>query len=67
MAEPNKDRSQELYKAVLDFYENDDRNDAEFKEDFPNLFAIVNSGNACQVALAVYNLQLLHHLDRDVF
>lgn len=43
MAEPNKDRSQELYKAVLDFYENDDRNDVEFKEDFPNLFAIVNS------------------------
>lgn len=43
MAEPKKDRSQELYKAVLDFYDNDERNDEQFREDYPNLFAIVNS------------------------
>lgn len=43
MAEQKKDQSQALYKAALDFYENGyTRNDEAFKEDYPNLFAIIN-------------------------
>ena len=42
MAEPQKNRSQELYKAALEYY-NGRKSNKKFEKNFPNLFAIVNS------------------------
>lgn len=43
MAEEKKKTAQDLYKAVLDFYNNDGRTDEEFEEDFPGIYAVLNS------------------------
>ena len=31
------------------------------------LLAVVNTGHACKIALALYHLQFVHHIDRQVF
>lgn len=43
MAEEKKKNAQDLYKAVVDFYNNSDRTDEEFAEDYPGIYSLLNS------------------------